>query len=310
MKNINLQKSLDVIKNVADNPSWFGEYAHRWPLAALPLAYAMACVEIVSKNSAKAGVIYRQIIEAWGKPGIDAIYKEIISEVPDSEKEEWKQMLKFPESVFKPDADKPFKDFQEMVNDPEFINDLFKDEENMDSISPEERQWFEELARFFLLMFEFILVGFNRESDVERGKYRVVPTERAPWLILAIIYRTGFEYKNITLDRLNRIYKLRKIGKKTYDFEKILTEEPMSRMHRRMVAYGKKANLKLKNDRIFMNAARHWYQCRVVYSSINKFCDVQSKKGILLDPKNVQKEIRHCDQAVGYQGRMYREKAD
>jgi len=310
MKNINLQKSLDVIKNVADNPSWFGEYAHRWPLAALPLAYAMACVEIVSKNSAKAGVIYRQIIEAWGKPGIDAIYKEIISEVPDSEKEEWKQMLKFPESVFKPDADKPFKDFQEMVNDPEFINDLFKDEENMDSISPEERQWFEELARFFLLMFEFILVGFNRESDVERGKYRVVPTERAPWLILAIIYRTGFEYKNITLDRLNRIYKLRKIGKKTYDFEKILTEEPMSRMHRRIVASGKKANLKLKSDRIFMNAARHWYQCRVVCSSINKFCDVQSRKGILLDPKNIQKEIRPCDQAVGYQGRMYREKAD
>ena len=310
MKNINLQKSLDVIKNVADNPSWFGEYAHRWPIAALPMAYAMACVEIVSKNSEKAGVIYRQIIEAWGKPGIDAVYKGIISEVPDSEKEEWEKMLKYPETVYEPDADKPFTDLQEMVNDPDFINNLFKDEENMDSISPEEQREFEELARLFLLMFEFILVGFNRESDIEKGKFRVVPTEKAPWLLLAIMYRTGFEYKNITLDRLNRIYKLRKIGKKTYDFEKILTEEPMSRMHRRIVTSGKKVNLKLKSDRIFMNAARHWYQCRVVYSSINKFCDVQSRKGILLDPKNVQKEIRPCDQAVGYQGRMYREKAD
>jgi hypothetical protein len=302
-KNIDIAQSLSVIKNVADNPSWFGEHAHRWPVAALPIGYAMACVEIVSKKSERAGVIYRNIIEAWGKPGIDAAYKEIISKVPDSEKEEWKRMLKYPETVYEPDANKPFTDFEEMVKDPDFINALFKDEDDIDNISPEEQREFEELARLFLLMFEFILIGFNRESDVEKGKYRVVTTEKAPWLILAIIYRTGFEYRNITLDRLNRIYKLRKIGKKTYDFEKILTEEPMSRMHRRMVAYGKKANLKLKNDRIFMNAARHWYQCRVVYSSINKFCDVQSKKGILLDPKNVQKEIRHCDQAVGYHKR-------
>ena len=310
MKNINLKKSLDVIKNVADNPSWFGEYTHRLPLAALPLAYAMACVEIVSKNSEKAGMIYRQIIEAWGKPGIDEVYKEIISEVPDSEKEEWKQMLKYPESVFEPDADKPFKEFEEMVNNPEFINDLFKEEENMDSISPEERQWFEELARLFLLIFEFILFGFNRESDLAKGKYKVVPTEKAPWLILAIMYRTSFEHHNITLERLRRIYKLRKFGKRIYDFEKVLTEEPMSRMRRRIVASSKKANLKLKSDRIFMNAARHWYQCRVVYSSIDKFCDVQSEKGILLDPKNVNKEIRPCDKAVGYHGRMPREKPD
>ena len=122
MKNIDLQKSLEAIKNVADNPSWFGEHAHRWPLAALPMAYAMACIEIVSKNSEKAGVIYRQIIEAWGKPGLDSVYKEIISKVPDSEKEEWKRMLIYPETVFAPDANKPFTDFEEAINDPDLMN--------------------------------------------------------------------------------------------------------------------------------------------------------------------------------------------
>lgn len=93
---------------MADNQSWFGENAHRWPLVALPMAYAMACVEIVSEKSEKAGAIYRQIIEAWGKPGIKAVYKEIIFKVSDSEKEEWKRMLIYPEIMYSPDANKPF----------------------------------------------------------------------------------------------------------------------------------------------------------------------------------------------------------
>lgn len=305
-KNINLRESLEVIKNVADNPSWFGEYAHRWPLAALPMAYAMACVEIVSKNSEKGSIVYRQIVEAWGKPDIDAVYEEIISEVSDSEKEEWKQTLKLPETVYEPDANKPFKDFEELINQPDFGYELFEDEENLETMLPKEQEEYKELANLFILILKFIIIGFNRESDIAKRKYRVVPTEKAPWLILAVMYRTAFEHQNITLDRLRKIYKVRKFEGKLYDFEKVLTQQPMSRMHRRMVASGKIAKLKLKNDRIFMNTARRWYQCRVVYSSINKFCDAQSEKGILLDSKNVDKEVRKCDEAVGYNRRMPR----
>ena len=65
--NKDLEQSLKVIKRVADNPSWFGEYAHRWPQASLPLAYAMTCVEVVSKQSERASVIYNQIIEELAK---------------------------------------------------------------------------------------------------------------------------------------------------------------------------------------------------------------------------------------------------
>jgi len=99
-KNINLTESLGVIKNIADNPSWFGEYAHRWLPEALALGYAMACIEIVAKNSKRAGDIYRKIEDAWGKPGIKTSYNEIISLFPDSEKEDLKRKMMSPESLF------------------------------------------------------------------------------------------------------------------------------------------------------------------------------------------------------------------
>ena len=110
--------------------------------------------------------------------------------------------------------------------------------------------------------------------------------------------RTSFESHNITLERLRRIYKLRKYKGKIIDFHKVLTEQPMSRWHRRMVASGKAAKLKLKNDRVIIEAARHWYKCRVAFSSINKYCD--APENYQLDPKNISKQIRTCDDAVGY----------
>jgi len=54
-RNIDLRDSLNVIKNVTCNPSWFREHPHYWASASLPLAYAVACVEGVSKMSGKAG---------------------------------------------------------------------------------------------------------------------------------------------------------------------------------------------------------------------------------------------------------------
>jgi len=42
--------------------SWFGVYAHRNSEAALPIMYAMACIEIVVNESEKAKEIYNQII--------------------------------------------------------------------------------------------------------------------------------------------------------------------------------------------------------------------------------------------------------
>jgi len=47
-------ESLKGIKNIANNGSWFRDTPHYWAEASLPLAYAVACVEVVSKVSGKA----------------------------------------------------------------------------------------------------------------------------------------------------------------------------------------------------------------------------------------------------------------
>ena len=54
-RNGELTEDVKAIKNVADNASWFRGTPHRWASASLPLAYAVACVEVVSKMSGKAG---------------------------------------------------------------------------------------------------------------------------------------------------------------------------------------------------------------------------------------------------------------
>ena len=46
-----LTEALKAIENVADDTSWFRDTPHRWASASLPLAYAVACVEVVSKSS-------------------------------------------------------------------------------------------------------------------------------------------------------------------------------------------------------------------------------------------------------------------
>lgn len=102
------------IKNIADNPSWFRDTPHRWASASLPLAYAIACVEVVAKNSKKAGAIYDQIVEAWENSGVKAISREFLSDITDSKKEEIKQALIHPENAFLPDPNKPFKDIEEI----------------------------------------------------------------------------------------------------------------------------------------------------------------------------------------------------
>ncbi len=53
-----LREALKAIKNVTDNTSWFRDTPYYWAEASLPLAYAVACVEVVSKSSEKASVLY------------------------------------------------------------------------------------------------------------------------------------------------------------------------------------------------------------------------------------------------------------
>lgn len=288
------------VRNIA-KPSWFGDSIHYWPPDALGLARAMALVETIVVNSEQAGDIYQQIFDAWRKPGIKTVYDEIISGVPDSDKEEWKQKLRFPELTLENGVNKPWTDFNKLVNEPDFERQLLRIMEQIWPVSLIKQENIDDLANLFALILGFIIVGFNRESDIARDKYRVLPSFNPPWLILSVMCRTAFDSHKITLDRLRKIYKVRKIKDKIYDFEEILTKQPNSRMHRWMVSGGRRAGLVLRHDDKLMESAWRWYQCRVVLSNIDEFCSKQAEEGIILDPKNIYKEIRPFDEAVGYQ---------
>ncbi len=68
------------------------------------------------------------------------------------------------------DPNKPFRDLEEMFTGLEVNEDFFKADEN-EKLLPEEEKYVEQLAKLVGLIFEFIIVGFNRESDIEKGKY-------------------------------------------------------------------------------------------------------------------------------------------
>jgi hypothetical protein len=304
MKNCDeMAQSLNYTKEIVNNASWFRDTPHYWAAASLPLAYAMACVEVVSKRSVKAGTIYQKIIEMWCEPGTKSFFDSIASIITESEKEKIKQAIIHPETELLPDPNKPFRDFEEMFSSAIAHADFFKDSDNELSLK-EDDQAAEEVAKLANLILEFIVVGFNRESEIAKWKYSVLPSENNPWLIIAIVLRTSAESYNITLERIRNYYKLRQYKGKIIDFHKVLTEQPMSRWHRRIIAHGKAAKLRLKNDRIFVDAAHAWYKCRVVYPSVNKYCE--APENYHLDPKNVDKQIRPCDDAIGYVGRLRR----
>ena len=78
-----IEKSLRAIEHLVDNKSWFRDSPHYWAEASLPLAYAVACVEVVCKCSEKAQTLYKKIVEAWSDTGVKAMGDEIASIKPD-----------------------------------------------------------------------------------------------------------------------------------------------------------------------------------------------------------------------------------
>jgi len=302
-KNGDLGEAQEVMNNIEDKGSWFRDTPHYWTEASLPFAYALACVEVVCGKSETAGIVYDKIVEAWSDPRMRVVLDDIGSMIPESGKDRIKDALLHPETELSPDPNKPFKEVEEMFTGIEINGELFKGDD-LDRASLEEREHAKQLADLTWLIMEFIRVGFNRESDIEEGRYRVQVSEKNPWLLWAVALRTLFDSYRIRFEDVRDFYKLRKYKGKERDFYRVLSEQPMSRLHREIVASAKAADLRLKNDKTIVKAAEHWYKCRVVFQSINKYCD--ATENYQLEPKNISKQVRPCDDAVGYIRRLPR----
>jgi len=99
----------------AVSESFFTEHAHGWPDAGVPMAYAMACVEVVANCSPHAGEIYRELVKAWAAPNVKGFYKQVMATLPDQDVEDWKDQLRNPGLAFLPDPYKPFEGINAQV---------------------------------------------------------------------------------------------------------------------------------------------------------------------------------------------------
>ena len=59
-KKEDLREDMKGVNNITDDKSWFRDTPHYWAEASLPLAYAVACVEVVCIRSEKARILYHE----------------------------------------------------------------------------------------------------------------------------------------------------------------------------------------------------------------------------------------------------------
>jgi len=240
-----------------------------WPVEMQPFLVAAACVEVVLKNSEKANIIYCETKEAWGRQDCQQALNDV--QIPFS------SMLSAIEAV----RSNKISDSPDPLAD---IKERYKDSADFKYL----------IGR----VNEFIKVGFNREADKVKGRYKVRPSQDN-WLFYAVFIGTMVDFSAERPDW--DTYKLLEFRGKTYDPTTFMDAEHSNRKYRRKVSYYKGFGWRLRQDDKLKNMAWYWYQSRVVYSGPEEFCrKYLLEKGIELDPANISKEISLCDLATGY----------
>ena len=156
-----------------------------------------------------------------------------------------------------------------------------------------------DLEHWWGLVSELIKVGFNWESDQEKGIHKVT-AETSPTLVEAIRDRSLAEFKGIEVMNDETMKGIR-IGGKTYDWTKLLADSPTTRAHRARTGAYQGAGYRLKHDKSIVRKACLWYLCRVEYRNPEEYCMAMYEEDVFeLYGSNVRNEIRECDEAIGY----------
>ena len=229
----------------------------------MPFVLASAVTEIALDNSEKARSIYREAVEVWSRKEC----QEALNEV------------RITRSDIAGAIEAVQTDRIEGYCDPlESIYEKYRD-------SVDFKQLISRIG-------EFIEVGSNQE-----GRLRVILSQEH-WLFFAVFVKTLMDFAKGKPDfEKNRVVQ---IADDIYDPVTFMSGTSRNRSHRYRVSLYKKFGWRLRNDRKVMKSALRWYQCRVIYSGIEEFCNVMADSGKILDPKNIDKEIRGFDEATGY----------
>ncbi|GAI27412.1 unnamed protein product, partial [marine sediment metagenome] len=253
-----------------------GESAHYWPELMLPFPIAIACTQVVLENSEKAKLLYDDAVEAWKRPDCQKALSEV--RIPFSSCLEAKIALN----------SKNISDWEDPLDE---LKERYRDSENFKFLIEKINQ--------------FILVGFNREADREKGKYRVKPKE-AIWLFYSVFIGTFVDH-GVNNPDFNKT-KVFEFGGQLLDLSTLMDGTINNRVHRKRVNLYRKHGWKLRHDNKLIKKAKLWYQVRVIFSGPKEYCcskDFISEE--TPDPDDILKEIKICDEALSNQKRRLSE---
>ena len=264
----------------------------RYAPETMPFVYSAACLMVIVQQIDEAKGIYQKIVNCYELPEMVSMFDAMIQRMP-LQQESVKELLETNKDKKSLERIMLFweKQKKKVVGDFGWIKP-WADVEHNELKSKDFKYWFD-------LVDELIKVGFNSKDNQRKGKYKVNIKKAEP-LLLAILYRSYADYRGAELIvDANGIIGMRD-GGKFYDLSKVFNVKLGSRRWRRDATRLKKAGYTLTHDKIINRIAETWYKCRIVYPSVEKYVDAQSFEGNLLELKNVEKEVKLCDDALGY----------
>ncbi len=235
-----------------------------------PLMIDFFCIENALEFSTKAKAIYNQILETWRTPGCQALLNGNFI-MPATEFKAWEESI-LQKKEYEPKDIVFHKASDDKANDADYVH-------------------------LVELIAEFIKAGFNHKKGLSGYVYKI-SIDSSEFLPLAVLIYSAGEYQE-RRPNLGIEPKLT-IGDKTLDIAPLSGVE-QERTHRLHTKLFKQYGFSMMHDKKIKELAYWWYQSRVVYSGIDEFCErIFNKTGIILDPDNVDKEIKIVDIATGY----------
>jgi len=259
-----------------------------YPFKQLPetklATYAVACLEVALNYSEPARAAYLRVIQSWELPGCQTLINEYVrckSDTRDYLNSQARAVVRGKSQPSYPDS---------------WNKVVARAENNAD---------FQQLLRYVTI---FILVAFNRQSDIADSKPKVVPA-RSSNLVQVIVRCSLMDYlveNNLSGPRVILDDELAEF----YWFLQILAGNPNRQARRKISKILRSKGFELKHFSKILNDAKRWYKSRVNPGTVEEYLDKLAKEDIHadLDRGNLENAIAPYDEAMGYPRKWRRRK--
>lgn len=283
---------LQVEKQITLAHSTSGSY---YAPETMPLVRCGACLLVALQASESARQRYYEIVETFRLPDAKTFFGHLESVV---KRKEGLSALLYRQTTSKINKDKSLKKARALF---ESLGDIIAKETErvLPNLEPHYNLKTDQLNNEDIKLLIGRISEFIKDEFNYRGRKPKLTSETAGDLALVIIFRAIAEYRHFEI--IDEGHKRgMKISGEYYDFTVGLDTEPDSRKHKALTKYYQDSGMKFKHDDKILQEAERWYQCRVVYGSITRYCGAMLKQGITLRVTNVSNEIKKCDEALGY----------